>query len=74
MLFLQKSISFTSFNRAARELDVQAARAMAVYKVILDANIIDNYNKVPKQSSSVDFICLFLGLGATKFRAGPKMH
>jgi hypothetical protein len=36
MLFLQKSITATSFNRAAKELDIQAARAMAVYKVFLD--------------------------------------
>jgi hypothetical protein len=34
MLFLQKSITSTAFHRAAKELDVQAARAMAVYKVL----------------------------------------
>jgi hypothetical protein len=33
MLFLQKSITSTAFNRAAKEMDLHAQRAVSVYKV-----------------------------------------
>jgi hypothetical protein len=35
MLFLQKSITPAAFNRAAKEIEIHAQRAVAVYKVRL---------------------------------------
>ena len=54
MLFLQKSITPAAFNRAAKEIDVQAQRAVAVYKTML--------TKFPKNPQVLTAYAYFLDL------------
>jgi PAS domain-containing protein len=54
MLFLQKSITPAAFNRAAKEIDLQAQRAVAVYKTML--------TKFPKNPQVLTAYAYFLDL------------
>ncbi len=66
MLFLQKAISFSAFNRAAKNMENQCQKTLQVYKTMLV--------KYPKYSALLNSYAFFLELILHNVEEANKYH
>ena len=66
MLFLQKSITFSAFTRATREVEVECQKTLAVYKSMLI--------RYPRYSALLNSYAFFLELILHNYEEAAKYH